>query len=514
MKTVQKYIFAFVGLIMTTTFFSSCEPLTDINKNPNEPNTVPTSSLFASAQKNIMNNLRGTGLSAGTSMLFIQYFGHNTYTDTDRYLMTNSTGSSNWSSLYSAIATLNEIIKLNTDPQTKDIVSIDGVNENQIAACRILKVWAFQSMTDIWGDIPYHSTGSDDPDFQACSATEEVVYPKYASQEKIYKDMLKELKEAGNMLTGTTGFKKGDVVFGGNVERWKKLANSLSLRVANRVKDKLPEAANRIQEIINNPSDYPVMVSNSDNAYIPYEATAPNEAPFYTYTIKANRNDYSITHVVVECMQGIRGPFTIDDPRLPKYAQPAKNHEIIIGQPYGISAALASTIGADNVSFPGTTIYASNFKEVIMEYSEVQFILSENKGWDQTAYTEGIKASMEKWGVTVADINTYISSVPVANEETVLTQKWIALMMQGVEAWSEYRRTGYPNFLVMPGDVVWTGIFNGQLTDEKFIPLLGDAIPRRLFYPDTEQSLNKECYQAAISAQGNDTMSARIWWDK
>ena len=511
MEIMKKYTFVAACLAILT-LFSSCEALTDINKDPNRPSTVPTSSLFASAQKSIMNNLRGTGLSANTSMQFIQHFGHNTYTDTDRYLIT-STG--DWASLYSAISTLNEIIMLNTDPETAGTVSIDGANENQIAVCRILKAWTFQSMTDIWGDIPYHSTGSSDPDFEACRADEGVIYPKYASQEKIYRDMLKELKEANLMInTSATGFNKGDAVFGGDIVKWKKFANSLSLRIANRVKHKLPEATERITEIINNPNTYPVMGSNSDNACLSYSPTAPNEAPFYTYTIKANRNDYSITHVVVECMQGIRGPFATADPRLPRYAQPARNSGTIVGQPYGISAALASTIGADNVSFPGTAIYAGDFKEVFMEYSEVQFLLSENKEWDQAAYIEGIRASMAKWGVSTVDIDTYVASVPAANQENVLTQKWLALMMQGQEAWSEYRRTGYPSFLVMPGDVVWSGMFNGQMIDERFIPLLGDAMPRRLYYPTTEQNLNIDNYQAAVAAQGNDIMSTRIWWDK
>ena len=513
MKDIKKYT-ATLGVFIFI-FCISCERLADVNKNLNDPSTVPTASLLASAQKNIMDNMRGTALSATLSLAFIQHFAHNTYTDADRYQLTNTAGSTAWQNLYMAIATLNEIIKLNTDPNTQATVSVDGFNDNQIAVCRILKVWAFQNMTDIWGDIPYHSTGATDPDFQACLADEGIIYPKYASQEKIYKDMLKELKEASDMIDVTeSGFKRGDAIFGGNILRWKKFANSLSLRIANRVKAKLPEAATRITEIISNSATYPVMAGNTDNACLAYATAAPNQAPFYNYTIVARRDDYSITNTVVEYMQGTRGNTGISDPRLPFYAQKATNTGTYVGQPYGLGANYVTYVGADNVSYPGTLIYAPDFKEVLMEYAEVQFLLSENKNWEQASYIEGIKASMEKWGVIQADITLYMAAVPTATEEHVITQKWIALMMQGQEAWSEYRRTGFPDFLVMPGDIIWSGNVNGVPTDVRFEPLLGSAIPRRLFYPDTEQQLNKESYQAALAVQGNDAMDTKIWWDR
>lgn len=106
----------------------------------------------------------------------------------------------------------------------------------------------------------------------------------------------------------------------------------------------------------------------------------------------------------------------------------------------------ASLVNPDKVSRPGTEIYKSDYREVLMEYSELLFILSEYKNWDEQYYRSGIRASMQKWGVPETAIETYLSNVTSATAETVLTQKWVALLLQGNEAWSEYRRTGYPSF--------------------------------------------------------------------
>lgn len=518
MKSIKYIIYPLV--LATTLFLASCQKLDDVNKNPNEPNRVPTPSLFASAQKKLMNNIRGGALTFSTATHYVQYLGNNTYTDRDRYQIDNSYGASNWMDLYAAIATLNEIIELNTNPITKadPLVAGNGDNSNQIAVCRILKVWAFQIMTDTWGDIPYHSTGTNDSDFNACMGASGVLYPKYATQEKIYKDLLKELKDAVAMMNkSASGFKKGDAIFGGDMKKWEKFANSLSLRVANRVKAKLPEAVVRIAEIMNNPAVYPIMQSNADNAALAYEKNAPNQAPFYNQTIgNGNRNDYSVTNTVVDFLKGTRGPIGIADPRLPIYAQPAKNSNSYVGMPYGVDMKVSNKIKPENVSFPGKLFYEPDYKEILMEYSEVEFLLAENNGWNQTNYENGIKASMVKWGVTAADIAAYIAAVPAASEENVLTQKWIALFMQPQEGWSEYRRTGYPSFLVKPGEIVWSGTIDDKHVDAKFIPLvtISTDAPTRIYYPNTEQTLNKANYQAALSNQGTDFLDTKVWWNK
>ena len=134
------------------------------------------------------------------------------------------------------------------------------------------------------------------------------------------------------------------------------------------------------------------------------------------------------------------------DPRLPLYAQPNVDGDYV-GMFIAESSADAATFIWE--SLPGAMIIDDPaFGETLMEYAEVAFILSERNGWDQTTYEAGIEASMAKWGVDQNDINGYIAQVPAAGEETVLTQKYIALYMQGHTAWMEYRRTGFPKTLI------------------------------------------------------------------
>ncbi|HQB79275.1 MAG TPA: SusD/RagB family nutrient-binding outer membrane lipoprotein, partial [Tenuifilaceae bacterium] len=143
------------------------------------------------------------------------------------------------------------------------------------------------------------------------------------------------------------------------------------------------------------------------------------------------------------------------------------------------------------------------------DYAEVCFIMSEVNSWDQTWYQNGIRASMEFWGVSNADITAYLAAVPAANQENVLTQKHIALYMQPEQAWFEWRRTGFPKTLINPGEITHVSGGNNII----FTPLEGNAIPRRMWYPVEEQGVNKENYTAAVEAQGPDALSTRVWWD-
>lgn len=507
----NRYLIA--GLLLV---LASCSDFENINKDPNSPQKVPTQSLISYAEKSIVNAVRSTTLSISGADLYVQWLANNTYTDADRYYWLSTTGNSVWSDLYLAQNNLDEIIRLNSQEATRLQAAANGNNENQIAAARILKVWTYQIMTDTWGDIPYNSYAGKDPSFDANDAENDIIYPQYATQESIYKDMLNELKEAAaQIIVSEPVYQKGDAIYNGDALKWKKFANSLSLRIANRVRHKLSEAEARIKEISSNPSQYPLFESNADNATLTYEATAPNQAPFYSATILANRNDYAISNVLIDFLQGERGPFAVSDPRLPLYAQPNIQGQYV-GQSYGLDMYTASLINPDMVSKLGTEIYKSNYKEVLMEYSEVQFILSEYKNWDQQHYLNGIRASMQKWGVPDTAIESYLSSPSVesAKAETVLTQKWAALLMQGNESWADYRRTGYPDFLIKKGDIIWTGTIDGQQVAKRFEPIGINAIPSRLLYPNSEIQLNKEEYQKAISRQGSDLLTTKVWWEK
>lgn len=508
----------YTSVIGTSLIVTSCSKSTfnDINTDPNRPATVTTPTILVTAEKQLINALRSEEVSLRGAQLFSQYFAQNIYTDQSRYQIPTSYSDNYWTATYKSLNNLNEIIKLNSNEKTKAIAAAGtaGSNANQIAIARILKSYAFQSLTDVFGNIPYESYGNKDADFEALQQDPDNLTPKYASQEKIYKDILNELQQAADTLTKyatATTFGNADIIYKGSNASWAKFANSLRLRIANRIKAKdAALAATHIADAIKKG----VFTANSDNAVFKYSKTPPNEAPLFRATVTANRKDFAVSNVVIEALQGTRGPFKIADPRLSKFAKPTSSGNTYFGQPYGLPLAAGNLFPVDKISLPSDAINAADYGEVLLEYAEVAFLLAENNNWDQTNYEKGTRASLEKWGISQEDINSYISKLPAANKEHVLSQKYLALFNQSIEAWSETRRTGYPLFLIKKGDVTWSGTIDGKPVTYTFNPEVGDAIPSRLVYPLKEQSTNRSNYQAALAQQGDDVINTKVWWNK
>ncbi|ERJ57429.1 SusD/RagB family nutrient-binding outer membrane lipoprotein [Sphingobacterium paucimobilis] len=511
---VYKYI---IGLLWTTSVFVGCSDriFEEINTDPNRPAAVSTASLLVSSERLLVNTVRNPDLNLRGAQLYAQYFSQNIYTDQSRYMMPVNYSDDFWTGINRALNNINEIIKLNVDGQTKEWVTIGGVgtNANQIAIARILKSYAFHNLTDVFGDIPYQSYSSKDPDFEALQQNPDNLTPKYAPQEKIYTDILNELKQSADTLLKyktLQTFKNADIIYDGNNLKWAKFANSLRLRLANRIAHKLPTLAT---EHINDALAKGVFESNADNAVLKYSNSSPNQAPLYQATVTANRKDFAVSHVIVDVLKGDRGPFGIADPRLPIFAKP-NSKGIYFGQPYGLPLEAADLFPVDSISLPGAVINAANYGEVLMEYAEVEFLISEIKGWDDQAYRKGVRASLEKWQIGQNEVDDYVNLLSVANKENVLSQKYLALFNQGIEGWSEIRRTGYPLFLVKKGEVVWTGEVKGAQVSYQFLPEVGEEIPNRFIYPLKEQSTNRTSYREALARQGDDVISTKVWWNK
>lgn len=493
----------------------SKDTFNEINTDPNRPSKVPTPSLFLSAERQVVNALRSESIHFRGAQLFAQYFSQNIYTDQSRYLISAGYSDEYWTNTYKALNNLNEIIVLNEDAATKVEAQANGAGNNasQIAIARILKSFAFHSLTDVFGDIPYESYGNKDADFEALKRNPDILTPKYASQEKIYKDILNELKVAADTLTKyrtAVTFGTSDIVYQGKNENWLKFANSLRLRLATRIltKDK-SLATQHIEDALKKG----VFTSNADNAGFVYSAASPYEAPLFRATVTANRKDFAVSHVLIDVLKGERGPFKVADPRLSKYAKPNIKNEYK-GQPYGLPLAAGNLFPLDSISLPSDIINKANAIEILQEYAEVEFLISEYKGWDQSSYEKGVRASLGRWGASESEQTAYLSKLPKANKENVLSQKYLALFGQGIESWSEIRRTGYPLFLVKKGEVVWSGSVQGKPVSYTFIPEIGDAIPSRLVYPLKEQSTNKANYQSALGHQGDDVQFTKLWWNK
>lgn len=508
MKTLR-----YIALILVGTFLFSCE--VDYYSDPNSPEIAPTYGIMNRVQKRLMDDTRDEWFSGRQALLWVQYWNQVNYTEEDRFQYRETVNQAAWDDLYKNAQDLVDIIELNTNEETKGDMAQYGSNENQIAAARIMLTFVYLNAVELWGDVPYYSYGSDNASFQANQLKANGIdQPVYASHQDIYPDMLKELDEAQAMIDVNSKMIDGDNFFGGDAALWKKFANSLRLRIANRIKDVHSGAQAHITAAI----AAGVMDSNADNAGVKYEPNAVNGAPMYRAFVVNARNDFAPSMQFVELLQGKRGNFPAD-PRLDLFVADNKDG-LKVGIPLTESNDIVTKFAFE--SMPGTAILAANYTEIYMEYAEVCFILSEVNGWDQDWYEAGVRASMERWGVAAADIDAYVAALPAANEENVMMQKYIALYMQPMEAWSEYRRTGYPNTLVKPNtpyNYTWQVKVDGALKDTtatfEFKPIGGlTDIPARNKYLLNEASINEANVKAAGSAMGGDKQDSKLWWAK
>ncbi|MGX9986598.1 SusD/RagB family nutrient-binding outer membrane lipoprotein [Soonwooa purpurea] len=523
----MRKIISIISVLSLSLAVTSCsDKFDEIDNNPNSTQSPLPTGLFNSANKEYMDFTRDQWVSGRMILPWVQYSAQRQYTEEDRYQYRLTSGTQLWSRSYYVATDYKKIIDLNTDPKTRAQMSVYGDNDNQVAASRVMLAYVFLNLVDSFGDVPYYSFGNSDPDFQALNI-ELTAQPKFASQAKIYADILKELKEAANMIhVDKDVFVSGDQLFGGDATKLKKFANSLRLRVATRVKGTVPGAEAHITDAIASG----VMTSNADNVAVTYDNNLINPSPFFSAYL--TRSDFAISKTFVELLKGEVGSYGVD-PRIFKYAAPlsvkvnnirnqsnqsmeATDISEIAGMPYGVPSTLASS-QAPSSSFFGAEIMRPAYSEIFMEYSEVEFLLSEANGWDQAHYEKGVKASMERWGVASDKIDAFVASLPAASAQNVITQKYVALYMQPFESWAEYRRTGYPNHLLKPGMTANLNTATAAgVTTYTFTSLIADLtdLPNRIFYPTNVQTLNTANYQSASQAIGGDKMNTKLIWDK
>lgn len=512
MKKVIYRLFV-AGLFLSLITVNCTKDFDEINLDPNKPVKVPTAYLLSSFQEFAGDNMYDEWWGGRFSYLLAQYWSQLSYTDESRYHMRENTINSWWTYSYAGrdvdmqdgefngggVLDLVEMIKLNTDEETRDAAAASGANVNQIAVARILKAWNMQIITDVWGDVPYLEAfqGAENP------------LPVYTSQREIYGDLVNELNEAQDQINLTAAGVEGDLIYGGDMTLWKKFANSLRLRVALRM-SKVPAgdlpAGVDPDAIIADALADGVFESNADNAVLVYSGNVPNNHPLNENA--KTRADFGISEPFVTLLN------SYGDPRVTEFAAMPADASVteITGFPYGLTQDDATALD-DNfysrVDGTGpdptgnfTGLYAPDAPAVIMDYAEVQFILSEVNGYDQAYYEAGIRASCESWGVAEDDITAYLASVPAASAQTVAEQKYIGLYMVSSQGWIEWRRTGYP-VLGLPGG----GIMEAGLNE----------IPRRMYYPFDEQTNNEANWAAACQAQGwgdADHLDDRVWWDR
>jgi hypothetical protein len=481
-------ILTYTGLIAVLSL-PACDPgdFNDLNVNPNEPAEASTAALLTSAQRALTGGVitQSTLLTSAYPNLYVQFLSDKQYTENSRY----STIRFDYGGLYTGpLDNLQLIIELNSDPLTAPNMTPNGSNANQIAVARILKAYIFLHITDRFGDIPY---------FDALQRRENF-RPKFDTQQAIYDDLFKELKEAVAQMDGGATV-SGDILFNGDLDQWRIFANTMRLVMALRLSK---VDATKGETEFNAAMSDGVISSNDENVVFTYLNDDNNDNPWQDAF--QTRLDYAISEPFENLLSAV------NDPRLAAFANKASATGTFVGMPYGLSQEDAGTYANSSVSFLGNAMRQQTSPTYIYTWSQVLFSMAEaaHLGWiaggEAAAadyYNDAIAASWEQWGVYDAvAFATYIVQPTVAYSsanamERIGTQKWISLYLNGYEAWAEWRRIGFPELDPAPAS------------------LNPGGIPRRQAYPSFEATLNKQNYDEAVGRMGSDDLNGRVWWD-
>lgn len=390
------------------------------------------------------------------------------------------------------------------------------------AFVQILKVAAMHRLTDSYGPLPYTKFGHGG------------VTTPYDSQEVIYETFFKELDEAIGALKQFVSqspdarpMKKFDMVYGGDYGKWLKFANSLKLRLAMRIVYVKPDLAKKYAEEAVKDG---VIISNNDNAKL---ASANGISVFNP--IKICWYDYDDTRMGANMESFLTG---YKDARISKYFRVSA----FDGAYHGVRSGVAVTNKDPylKMSVPNIESDTSISPVWWMTASEICLLRAEGaiRGWAmggtaQALYEQGIGLSFEQNGASLGTYLTDATSKPAAfidkvvnnsiregdkrlstitiawvekasfelKLERIITQKWIALYPNGQEAWTEFRRTGYPK--VFP---IVSNKSGGTVSTDIQI--------RRISYPSAEYNSNKaEVEKAAALLGGPDNGGTKLWWD-
>lgn len=404
-----------------------------------------------------------------------------------------------------------------------------------LAVGEVIKVAAMHRVTDTYGPVPYSKIGQNG----------EINVP-YDSQEEVYRTMFSELDAALEVLleNRTNNFSaSADVIYGGNVEKWIRFANSLKLRLAMRISYADPELSKEMAESAVN-GEVGVMTSNDDNAMFSAWGTKGNTIRAAVMYNIATHDDHTActtqsgdSHAAAEIICYMNG---YNDPRRTKFFTETEwtGGAEYIGMRHGIEIPNHAETGH---KYSGIYFGSESEPACWMNASEVAFLQAEavavfGYSMPKSAkeyYKEGIRLSFEQYGVSgyedyimdatsvptvysdPAGSNSYgsISSITVAwddkadrevMQERIITQKWIANWLLGLESWADWRRTGYPR-LIPASDA-------GNKSAGKVNSVQG---ARRMPYPASERSNNAQNYQDAVSTLlgGADEMATRLWFD-
>ncbi|WP_119081217.1 SusD/RagB family nutrient-binding outer membrane lipoprotein [Chitinophaga alhagiae] len=475
--------------------FASCKKFEDFQINPNNPTIADPSLLLPAIERTAFSTISADAALASRYLVYTQSVSNSQYYGWQRSGM--------------GYGNISQVVKMEQEAARTG-------KQNYRYIGKFFTSYFIVNMTQTFGDIPYSKM------MQSIRYNNVVdtaaIRPAYDKQQDVYRGVLDELKIASDSLSAAEVAVSGDLVYAGNIEKWKKLINSYTLRVLMSLSKKEGDAAlnikQRFSEIVSNPGKYPLLASNADNGRLPYYDITGNQYPYFNNN--SMKTDYYLDSTFVDILQELKDPrlFVFGKPT-PSSGLPVKDFNAYDG--LRGSASLAQNTakrGAGNASQINDrySYQAINEPSVLMSYAELQFILAEAvvRGWitgdANTYYKNGISASLEfsnfNSAYSATEISDYLAQPvvtlqPGSEIRQIITQKYVSMFMNtGWQPFYEQRRTGFPAF-----DVTGSGILNGGV------------VPKRWMYPNDEFTNNRVNVENAVKSQypGGDDINGVMW---
>lgn len=533
-KEIYKiYLFALIALLAA----AGCNKFGDMNEDPSQstnmdPNMqLPTIQLQVSGNKWVQDRLfiyaGAFAYHVSGSWAIGEYGG--------KGKKENSYMSLLWSSDYPVqIKNIVDLVE-----RTKDKPELKNLN----AVSRIMRVYLFSRLTDMYGDIPYFDAGK--------GYYTGTFLPKYDKQEDIYNDFFTELTEASSALTADGDKILYDIYYNGDINKWKIFANSLHLRLAMHLTKVAPEKAKVEAEaaiaanVMESSSDI-CMTKHLNSAFDGNDwGTGGNGNSYIFMESGTNANNIRVSSELVKLLEDS------NDPRLPVmvgcYLDDQARTDITqvllakLAVKWQNIAVPASTFTWDLWRAPITlTVNGNEYKDIEgrlqqlqpskyicaynapyfhLNFAEVRFLMAEAafRGWNaggKTAaqlYAEGLEAAVKQVTlypdapqIAQEKITAFVNANPLkagSELEQINTQLWANLFLNEIEAYTNLRRSGYPVF-------AWKDPIPAESQSNHLMP-------RRYEYPLNEQFKNLANYNEAIQRMGGtDSWTNRVWWDK
>ncbi|MEN2436084.1 SusD/RagB family nutrient-binding outer membrane lipoprotein [Weeksellaceae bacterium A-14] len=472
MKKISKFLF---GAYIVSLGLISCQhDLTSLNDDPKHPSVLPSGNLLATALYQSSYYMDTPSVNYNNYRFFTQLWAETTYNDETQYdLVTRNQPRNHFNRMY--VYSIN-----NLKSAKKALESESGTDEvinNKWATLEIEEIFIWENVVDTYGDVPYSEAF--DPDGH--------LSPKYDDAHSIYTDLIGRLDDAiGKISTSSKGYSSEDLIYYGDMSKWKKFANSVKLRLAMNLADIDPGTSKSAAES----AIASGVIDSEESSYkFKYDGgTFVN--PVYDNVVASGRDDFLPSSIVVDLMNSTSDPrrdiwFTkVDDEYKGGVFGPKNSYEYF--------------------SHLGASLIASTAYSQLLPYAEVLLLEAEAAarqysvgGTAENFYNKAVEASMSANGISATDISAYLQNNPYdANnwKKSIGTQAFITLFNTPFGLWNINRRLDYPVLQVPSGSNTTT-------------------VPHRMPYSDQEYVLNKQNVEAAASAIGGDKAETKLFWD-